>query len=187
MSTAKKNSTFFDDDFEVTYEEDVPFTYSFDTKQTTKQLSDATVVLDAPDYRSMPGRRPEPPSMNTEGVYQNRYVDSYDGMDDGYTDDYDSDDFDVEYYDSDDYEDEEYDIDNRYGRRSRSDYRDNDYGRCSRSDYIDDDYDSRSSGGYRDAPGGAEKMQARTYPACSLLSKKRRNTEQKGSIVLPVP
>lgn len=152
MSTAKKNSTFFDDDFEVTYEEDVPFTYSFDTKQTTKQLSDATVVLDAPDYRSMPGRRPEPPSMNTEGVYQNRYVDSYDGMDDGYTDDYDSDDFDVEYYDSDDYEDEEYDIDNRYGRRSRSDYRDNDYGRGSRSDYIDDDYDSRSSGGYRDAP-----------------------------------
>ncbi|WP_242843902.1 MULTISPECIES: ATP-dependent RNA helicase [Clostridia] len=157
MSNAKKNSTFFDDDFEVTYEEDVPITYSFDTKQTTNKLSDATVVLDAPDYRSVSGVCSKQPSKNTEGIYKNRYEDSYDGRDGGYTDEYDSEDFDVEYFDSDDYEDDDYDIDDGYGRRSRSDYRDNDYidegyGRRSRNDYMDDDYDSRTRGGYRDAP-----------------------------------
>ena len=70
----------------------------------------------------------------------------------------------------DSYEDDDYDIDDGYGRRSRSDYRDNDYidedydrssrsdymdegyGRRSRNDYMDDDYDSHTRGGYRDAP-----------------------------------
>lgn len=117
MSTAKKNSTFFDDDFEVTYEEDVPITYSFDTKQTTNKLSDATVVLDAPDYRSVSGVCSKQPSKNTEGIYKNRYEDSYDGRDGGYTDEYDSEDFDVEYFDSDDYEDDDYDSHTRGGYR----------------------------------------------------------------------
>ena len=102
MSTAKKNGTFFDDDFEVTYEEDVPFTYSFDTKQTTKKLSDATVVLDAPDYRSMPGNSPEHFSQNTGRVPKNRYDNRYDSRDSGFTDEYDSENFDVEYFGSDD-------------------------------------------------------------------------------------
>ena len=117
MSNAKKNSTFFDDDFEVTYEEDVPITYSFDTKQTTNKLSDATVVLDAPDYRSVSGVCSKQPSKNTEGIYKNRYEDSYDGRDGGYTDEYDSEDFDVEYFDSDDYEDDDYDSHTRGGYR----------------------------------------------------------------------
>ena len=117
MSNAKKNSTFFDDDFEVTYEEDVPFTYSFDTKQTTNKLSDATVVLDAPDYRSVSGVCSKQPSKNTAGIYKNRYEDSYDSRDGGYTDEYDSEDFDVEYFDSDDYEDDDYDSHTRGGYR----------------------------------------------------------------------
>ena len=42
------NTTPFDDDFEVTYEEEVPFTYSFDTKPAAKDLSDETVVMNTP-------------------------------------------------------------------------------------------------------------------------------------------
>lgn len=41
-----KSNTPFDDDFEVTYEEEVPFTYSFDTKPVTKDLSDETIIMD---------------------------------------------------------------------------------------------------------------------------------------------
>lgn len=162
MSTAKKNSTFFDDDFEVTYEEDVPFTYNFDTRQTTKKLSDATVVLDAPDYRSVPGRSTGQSVQDTRGIYNSRYDGRYNSEDDGYTDEYDSDDFDVEYFDSDDYEDEDDPVDDGYDRRSRSEYRarssrrfrddymDDDYDRRSRSDYIDDDYGRRSRSDYMD-------------------------------------
>ncbi len=162
MSTAKKNGTFFDDDFEVTYEEDVPFTYSFDTKQTTKKLSDATVVLDAPDFRSMPGNSPEHFSQNTGRVPKNRYDNRYDSRASGFTEEYDSENFDVEYFGSDDYEDENDNMDAGYDRRSSNDYRarssrrsrdnymENDYDRRSRGEYIDDDYDRRSRSDYMD-------------------------------------
>ena len=145
-----------------------------------------------PDYRSVSGVCSKQPSKNTAGIYKNRYEDSYDSRDGGYTDEYDSEDFDVEYFDSDDYEDDDYDIDDGYGRRSRSDYRIMIISmRVTAGVHAMIIWMMIMTAARAEAtgmlPGGAEKMQARTYPVCSLLSKKRRNTEQKGSIVLPVP
>jgi hypothetical protein len=45
MDSSKKNTTFFDEDFEVTFEEDVPFTYSDETKPITDRMTDETVVM----------------------------------------------------------------------------------------------------------------------------------------------
>lgn len=45
MDSRKNTTTFFDEDFEVTYEEDVPFTYNEETKQMTDSLSDETILM----------------------------------------------------------------------------------------------------------------------------------------------
>lgn len=47
MSKAKNTSSLFDEDFEVTYEEEVPFTYTFDSKPIKKQVIDETVVMNS--------------------------------------------------------------------------------------------------------------------------------------------
>lgn len=49
MGSTKNSATVFDDDFEVTYEEDIPFSYSFDTKPVSNGATDETVVMDADD------------------------------------------------------------------------------------------------------------------------------------------
>lgn len=103
-----KSTTPFDDDFEVTYEEEVPFTYSFDTKPVTKDLSDETIVMDTPLQN--------PADNYASDVYNSDVYDSDDKYDwDG--DDEDS--YGADRYPSDDYDGEEC----SYGPRgSRNDY-----------------------------------------------------------------
>lgn len=103
-----KSTTPFDDDFEVTYEEEVPFTYSFDTKPVTKDLSDETIVMDTPLQN--------PADNYASDDYNSDVYDSDDKYDwDG--DDEDS--YGADRYPSDDYDGEEC----SYGPRgSRNDY-----------------------------------------------------------------
>ncbi|CUX42410.1 hypothetical protein [Clostridium sp. C105KSO13] len=103
-----KSTTPFDDDFEVTYEEEVPFTYSFDTKPVTKDLSDETIVMDTPLQN--------PADNYASDDYNSDVYDSDDKYDwDG--DDEDS--YGANRYPSDDYDGEEC----SYGPRgSRNDY-----------------------------------------------------------------
>lgn len=83
MSITKKSSTVFDDDFEVTYEEEIPFTYEFDTKPVT----DKTVVIDTAGYKSAAMKRPDGPAGGLSYVsakrqntarYEEDYEDGYD-------------------------------------------------------------------------------------------------------------
>lgn len=105
-----KNTTPFDDDFEVTYEEEVPFTYSFDTKSVTKKLSDETVVMNTP-----PQKRRD--NYNTDD-YDSNYYDSDDqDADNAYDWDGDDDDsYSADRYSSDSYG---YDSDNGSYKRER--------------------------------------------------------------------
>ena len=114
MSTTKKSATIFDDDFEVTYEEEIPFSYSFDTKPVPDQTADHTIDADTDDYRPQPqGRKKQPSPYPSVPRRSRASQDNIDVYDDDFDDNYDDDEYDEEYgsgYDR-DYEDELYDDD----------------------------------------------------------------------------
>lgn len=73
MGSTKNSTSIFDDDFEVTYEEEIPFSYGFDTSSDSKGVTDETVVMDEDDYQD---------------PYEDEYEDSLYDQDDPYDDDY---------------------------------------------------------------------------------------------------
>ncbi|MCI6466888.1 MAG: ATP-dependent RNA helicase [Faecalicatena sp.] len=104
MSSKKNSTSIFDDDFEVTYEEEIPFSYSFDTKPVSKGATDETVVMAERDF--------------DEVDYEDSYEDDYDeDYGDSYEDEYD-DQYENDYYDQ-DYEEDDYDYDRDAPRRKR--------------------------------------------------------------------
>lgn len=126
MGSTKNSASIFDDDFEVTYEEEIPFSYGFDTDSDPKGVTDETVVMDARDYRTVPGKRPKRTSQKSmETVYQKRYDEKEYEEDSAYYDEEYEDDYDSTYGDDyqDPYEDE---------------YEDSLYGQ---DDPYDDDYE----------------------------------------------
>ena len=50
MNKAKNTASLFDEDFEVTYEEEVPFTYTFESKPIKRPVLDETVVMDSATF-----------------------------------------------------------------------------------------------------------------------------------------
>lgn len=94
MSTTKNGATIFDDDFEVTYEEEIPFSYSFDTKPVSGDTVNKTVAVDADEYDS--------------------------DYDDDYEDDLYGDDYEDNLYDDDDYDSNDYQYDHDSPRRKRA-------------------------------------------------------------------
>ncbi|MGC4017800.1 MAG: hypothetical protein QM793_00190 [Muricomes sp.] len=95
MRNTKNTTTFFDDDFEVTYEEDIPFTYSFDAEHDTKELTDETVVIDTSLYEK------NNYSRASRNKRDNSRSDFYDDRDDYDADLYDDgDDYDLDRDDS---------------------------------------------------------------------------------------
>lgn len=133
MGSTKNSATIFDDDFEVTYEEDIPFSYSFDTKPVSQDVTDETVVMDAEDSRPFPKKSPDRSFVKTDRTMRgNRYTEVIDEDPYRYEDDseYEADEYDVEddadqyddvLYDQDVYPDEDdYDYDRDAPRRKRA-------------------------------------------------------------------
>lgn len=105
MSSTKNTTTFFDDDFEVTYEEEEPFTYSLDVEPVTKDLSNETIVIDTPHYRD----DKYPNDRYRDNKYRNnRYDEDIYDRDEDEADIYDKDEYDADIYGGDDYDDDFY-------------------------------------------------------------------------------
>lgn len=77
MGTMKKSASIFDDDFEVTYEEEIPFTYTFDTKPVPDDLKDETVIMDTADFKNISRKRQSEPVKNYDDDYQDDIYDAY--------------------------------------------------------------------------------------------------------------
>ena len=160
MSQKKNLSDMFDDDFEVTYEEEPRVSLNdSDHAENTQRFgqtrvfngnsSSDTIVMDSPYHASDHGNDDYNNTSNNryahdytddyDDDYDNRYDNNYnDGYGDRYDDDYD-DDYDDRY--DDDYDD---DYDDRYDDNYDDDY-DNRY-----DDDYDDDYDDRYDDDYDD-------------------------------------
>lgn len=85
MSKTRNNVSLFDEDFEVTYEEDVPFTYNFETKPVSKPISDETIVIPTPSRKAS--------ALVKDDFDDIRYADDFDDDDhseDRFDDDYDN-------------------------------------------------------------------------------------------------
>lgn len=127
MPSHKKNTQYFDDDFEVTYEEEIPFHYNTSNVDLN---TDSVTPYYADDFED----------AYDDDRYEEDYDDAYnDPYDEDYDDAYD-DPYDDEYEDDydDDYDDR---YDDRYDRNN-----DRDYDR-----YGDNRYDDRRDRKYRDS------------------------------------
>lgn len=92
MNKAKNNTSVFDDNFEVTYEEEIPFSYTFETRPMPNKR---TASADTVDYRPLhsksagrtaPRKARRASSGPAPQSYTDRYIpDQYD-TDDGYGD-----------------------------------------------------------------------------------------------------
>ena len=132
MSPKNDFSDIFDDDFEVTYEEDpeINFHTSEDTEQINRPDSNTeTIVMNADDYRD-------------------NFNDSDDSQFEEVLPEYDD--------DYEDYEDDYYEDD--YNTSNRRSNRNNPYNDSYNNPYNDRDYDRRSSG--RKRSGGGVKLAA---------------------------
>lgn len=116
MSSTKNSTTFFDDDFEVTYEEEEPFTYSFDVEPITKDLSNETIVMDTPHYRD---DKYQNDRYRDNKYRNNRYDEVIYDRDEDEADIYDKDEYDADIYDGDEDEADIYDNFIRPRRRRR--------------------------------------------------------------------
>lgn len=151
MSNTKSN-TIFDDDFEVTYEEEIPFSYGFDTKPVSEKASDKTVIMDPVNYRTKPDNRQSARKASGQN-YGKRRSDSS-------VTDYEEDDG---YY-NDGYEDscKEIDYDN---------YEDNEGGRYSRSvQRYEDDLDDEDLDSYGSYSRPAQRKRAKRNASVNILS-----------------
>lgn len=115
MSNTKNTTTFFDDDFEVTYEEEEPFTYNFDVEPVTKDLSTKTIVMDTPYYRDDKYRNDR---YGDNKYRDNRYdEDIYDRNEDE-AETYDKEEYDADIYGGDEF-DEDFYVSDSYDNFSR--------------------------------------------------------------------
>ena len=172
MSQKKNLSDMFDDDFEVTYEEEPRVSLNgSDHAENTQRFgqtrvfngnsSSDTIVMDSPYHASNHGNDDYNNTSNSrydhdytddyDDDYDNRYDNNYnDGYGDRYDDHYD-DDYDDRYDDSygDDYDDRyDDDYDDDYDDRYDNDYNDDYHDRY--DDDYDDDYDSQYDNDYDD-------------------------------------
>lgn len=160
MSPKNDFSDIFDDDFEVTYEEDpeINFHTSEDTKQINRPDSNTeTIVMNADDYRD---------NFNDSDDSQ------FEEVLPEYDDDYEDDDADYE----DDYYEDDYNTSNRRSNRN------NPYNDSYNNPYNDRDYDRRSSG--RKRSGGGVKLAAPIKKGGKALSRLTSTLLQQLSIVL---
>lgn len=160
MSSKNDFSDIFDDDFEVTYEEDpeINFHTSEDTKQINRPDSNTeTIVMNADDYRD---------NFNDSDDSQ------FEEVLPEYDDDYEDDDADYE----DDYYEDDYNTSNRRSNRN------NPYNDSYNNPYNDRDYDRRSSG--RKRSGGGVKLAAPIKKGGKALSRLTSTLLQQLSIVL---
>lgn len=156
MSPKNDFSDIFDDDFEVTYEEDpeINFHTSEDTEQINRPDSNTeTIVMNADDYRD---------NFNDSDDSQ------FEEVLPEYDDDYEDDDADYE----DDYYEDDYNTSNKRSNRNNP-YNDS---------YNDRDYDRRSSG--RKRSGGGVKLAAPIKKGGKALSRLTSTLLQQLSIVL---
>ncbi len=156
MSPKNDFSDIFDDDFEVTYEEDpeINFHTSEDTEQRSRPDSNTeTIVMNADDYRD---------NFNDSDDSQ------FEEVLPEYDDDYEDDDADYE----DDYYEDDYNTPNKRSNRNAP-YDD---------PYNDRDYDRRSSG--RKRSGGGVKLAAPIKKGGKALSRLTSTLLQQLSIVL---
>lgn len=107
MSKTRNTASLFDEDFEVTYEEEVPFTYTFDTKPESPSVLDETVLIDSASYKARVSPRKKSTSQE-DGSY--RFS--------SYENEYDDDSDDSQYKDNE--SNQGYDDDYEYDRDSRS-------------------------------------------------------------------
>ena len=155
MSPKNDFSDIFDDDFEVTYEEDpeINFHTSEDTEQINRPDSNTeTIVMNADDYRD-------------------NFNDSDDSQFEEVLPEYDDD-----YEEDADYEDDYYEDD--YNTPNKRSNRNNPYN----DSYNDRDYDRRSSG--RKRSGGGVKLAAPIKKGGKALSRLTSTLLQQLSIVL---
>lgn len=144
MPSHKKNTQYFDDDFEVTYEEEIPFHYNTSNMDLK---TDSVTPYYADDFEDDYNNRYD---HNYDDDYDDRYDDEYnDEYDDRYDDEYD-DDYDDRY--DDDYDEED---DDRYSQ---------DYGR----DY--DRYDNRYDRKHRNPASRRKKKSRRSYRPTRLAA-----------------
>ena len=159
MSPKNDFSDIFDDDFEVTYEEDpeINFHTSEDTKQINRPDSNTeTIVMNADDYRD-------------------NFNDSDDSQFEEVLPEYDDD-----YEEDADYEDDYYEDD--YNTPNKRSNRNNPYNDSYNNPYNDRDYDRRSSG--RKRSGGGVKLAAPIKKGGKALSRLTSTLLQQLSIVL---
>ena len=79
MNKAKNNTSVFDDNFEVTYEEEIPFSYTFETRpMPNKRTASADTVDYRPLHSKSAGRTaPRKARRASSGPAPQSYTDRY--------------------------------------------------------------------------------------------------------------